>query len=99
MIQSIQEIMLAIAQRLRSKRLSGNLSQSGLAERSDVSLAVLRQFERTGKISLESLIKLSIALGAEQQFDGLFSMSDQGETVSIDELLKRNKRRQRGRSR
>ena len=53
-----------IAKQAQEKRLSLNLSQQTLAERSGVSYGVLKKFERTGKISLESLLKLALTLGS-----------------------------------
>jgi hypothetical protein len=54
-----KEVALEIAKRAREKRLSLNLSQKTLAERSGVSLGSLKKFEQRGKISLESLLQMS----------------------------------------
>lgn len=51
-----------IAAHLRDRRLSMGLTQQGLAERSGVSLPTLRKFEQKGVLSLESLLKLAMAL-------------------------------------
>lgn len=93
---SLDEILLNTAVRLRELRLSQNLSQAGLAARAGVSLSVLRLFERTGKISFESLVKLAIALKAEAGIDNLFQPQIQPR-VTIDELLQQNNTRKRGR--
>ncbi|TKW61106.1 MAG: helix-turn-helix domain-containing protein [Blastochloris viridis] len=55
-----QEIL---AKRLRGHRVAQGLTQAGLAKRSGVSLATLRKFEQQGVISLESYLKLALALG------------------------------------
>jgi transcriptional regulator with XRE-family HTH domain len=47
-----------IALRHRQLRKDAGWSQSEMAERSGVSLGSLKRFERTGQISLESLLKL-----------------------------------------
>ena len=93
---SLDEILLNTATRLRELRLAQNLSQAGLAARAGVSVSVLRLFERTGKISFESLVKLAIALKAEAGIDNLFQPQIQPR-VTIDELLQQNNTRKRGR--
>ncbi len=51
------EMALHLARQAQKKRLSLNFSQRTLAERSGVSYGVLKKFEQTGCISLESLLK------------------------------------------
>ena len=72
-MRSPNEINSEIATRMRERRKERKLSQVQLSERADVSLGSLKRFERTGEISLSSLIKLAFALGCEDDFDGLFS--------------------------
>jgi transcriptional regulator with XRE-family HTH domain len=85
-----------IAKAAKEKRLSLNLSQKTLSERSGVSFGVVKKFERTGKISLESLLKLALALNALKDFFKLFSQTPPEELRSLDEILK-EKTRKRGR--
>ena len=95
------ETVAELAQRAKSMRLAQNLTQAGLEKRSGVSLGSIKLFERTGKISCESLIKIAIALGALEGFDGLFQ-PNLTEDRSIDDLLKDAKAstgRKRGRVR
>jgi len=54
-----KEAQLTFAKAIRRRRLQLNKTQQHLAEQSGVSLAVLRKFEQTGKISLESFLKLA----------------------------------------
>lgn len=91
------EIAAHIAHQAKEKRLEQNLSQQSLAERSGVSLAVLKKFERTGKISLESLLKLALALGSLTDFIPLFRPKPPEAAQTLDELLKPKKMRRRGR--
>ena len=58
-----QEILADLAALLKERRLADNITQEQLAGRANVSLSVLRKFERTGKISLESFVKLAFVLG------------------------------------
>lgn len=85
-----------IAKAARDKRLSLNLSQKTLSERSGVSFGVVKKFERTGKISLESLLKLALTLGALSDFSELFKPTPPEELRSLDEILE-DKTRKRGR--
>lgn len=90
------EMLKKVAERARFKRLSLNLSQQSLSERSGVSYSVLKNFERTGKISLESLLKLALALGSLNDFKSLFVFDQAEEIRSLDELIK-DSIRKRGR--
>lgn len=71
-LKSSQEIMQDIATRAREIRLSQNLTQAGLSLRSGVSLGSLKRFEKTGEISLKSLIDIAVALGCLGDFEKLF---------------------------
>lgn len=90
------EIMKKIAEKVRTKRLALDLSQRTLSEKSGVSYGVLKKFELTGQISLESLLKLALALDAMGDFDSLFTPTKPEMIMSLDELMKDNKRK-RGR--
>ncbi|MGH1403816.1 MAG: helix-turn-helix domain-containing protein [Alphaproteobacteria bacterium] len=79
-----------LAKNIRSKRLNVGLTQEGLAERSGVSLPTLRKFEQKGLISLESFLKLSMALGCLGDFVSATESSDT-EFTSIDDVLKDSK--------
>jgi transcriptional regulator with XRE-family HTH domain len=90
------EAAMLIAQAAKNKRLSLNLSQKSLSEKSGVSFGVIKKFERTGKISLESLLKLALVLGSLTEFTALFKQVLPEEKRTLDEIL-HNKRRKRGR--
>lgn len=92
LLQIAQEIGLAA----RQKRLTLNMSQKTLASRSGVSLSVLKKFEHTGKISLESLLKLALVLDALPECMTLFQEKSYDELSSLEELFK-DKTRKRGR--
>lgn len=88
--------MLHIAHQVQAKRLSLNFSQKTLSERSGVSLGVIKKFEHSGKISLESLLKLALVLDALNDFEFIFKFDPQ-KFNSIAELLKEETSRKRGR--
>lgn len=62
-----------IARKIRERRKEQKITQKQLSVRSDVSFGSVKRFERTGEISLSSLIKIAFALGLENDFDDLFS--------------------------
>lgn len=98
--KTTNEVSKDIANRVREIRLSFNLTQKTLSERSGVSYAVLKKFELTGRISLESLLKIALSLGVLLEFENIF-ITKKEKINSLDDLLisnnKKQKERQRGR--
>ena len=90
------EMAMFIATKSKAKRLSMNLSQATLSLRSGVSYSVLKKFERTGQISLESLLKLALTLAALGEFKDLFPSLKPQAATSLDALMQ-DKNRKRGR--
>jgi transcriptional regulator with XRE-family HTH domain len=70
------EICLELAQRHKTFRKKLKLSQAEMAERSGVSLGSLKRFENTGKVSLESLLKLTHLLGRLKDFDNVLRLKE-----------------------
>lgn len=66
------EVIRGLADRMKRRRIEHALTQRELAARSNVSYGSLRLFEETGKISLESLVKIAFALEVEAEFELLF---------------------------
>jgi HTH-type transcriptional regulator/antitoxin HipB len=71
-LQIPEQIASTLAARLKALRLARGWKQSTLAERSGVSLASLRRFEDSGKVSLQNLLDLAFALHRLDDFDSLF---------------------------
>ena len=71
--KSTEERMVDLASRFKVYRKKAKLTQLELADRSGVSYGSIKRFERTGKISLESLWQLSSAIGCDDQLDRIFS--------------------------
>lgn len=90
------DLLLKIAKDAKEKRLSLNLTQQSLSERANVSLGALKKFEGTGKISLESLLKLALVLDSLNDFTSLFKPKQLEAYSSLNEILKLKKRK-RGR--
>jgi len=66
-------IQVGIANRLREIRKSMKISQAQLANDTGVSLGSIRRFEKTGLISLSSLIKISDRLEVSFELESLFT--------------------------
>jgi transcriptional regulator with XRE-family HTH domain len=91
-----KQALTIIASKIRDCRIDMGFTQEGLATRAGVSLAVLRKFERTGKISFESLLKLALVLELLEEIIAVFDKK-QMQFHSLDEVLKKNKpKRKRG---
>lgn len=95
-LRTPNETALELAAKAKAKRLALNLTQEGLANRSGVTVPSLKRFERTGLISLESLLKLALVLDALNDFDAVFN-SRQALPGSLDELLHTPVPRRKGR--
>ena len=95
-IKSPFEMAKEIAKKAQEQRLKLNFSQQTLSEKSGVSYGTLKKFEQKGQISLESLLKIALALGEMDQFAHLFAKTDEQLPASLDELLDDNSRK-RGR--
>ncbi len=95
-IKSPFEMAKEIAKKAQEKRLKLNMSQKTLSEKSGVSYGTLKKFEQKGQISLDSLLKIALALGELDTFEHLFTKVDDHLPASIDELLNKHSRK-RGR--
>lgn len=82
-LQTPEQVRADLASRVRALRLTKGWKQATLAERSGVSLASLRRFETTGKISLDSLLKLAFSLYRLDDFDDLLKPPP---AATIDDL-------------
>ncbi|MFT4526185.1 MAG: transcriptional regulator with XRE-family HTH domain [Granulosicoccus sp.] len=86
MFKPITHVAKGLAERCRKLRTQKKLSQQQLADRSGVSLGSLKRFESTGKISLESLLKIAVTLEHISEFENLLLPKEIG-PKSIDELF------------
>lgn len=68
-----EDVARQMAERLKALRLRRNWKRATLAERSGVSEASVKRFERTGQISLENLLKLAFALDRLDELATLFT--------------------------
>jgi transcriptional regulator with XRE-family HTH domain len=63
------DILIATAQNVAALRKELNLTQQDLATKSGVSYGSIKRFERFGKISFESLLKIAEALNRLSEFE------------------------------
>ncbi len=68
-----QKVLSNLTKRIKERRKEAKLTQKGLSLKSGVSYASIRRFERTGEISLRSLLRIADALDALADFETLFS--------------------------
>lgn len=83
------EKQLEISQRFKTIRKNRKVSQQRLSELSGVSYASIRRFEKTGDISLASLVKLALALQLYDDLDNLFKIRKEYKSIE-DVISERN---------
>lgn len=78
------DIAHELVERIKQHRKKLKISQAQLAIKSGVSLGSIKRFESKYEISLNSFIKILIALNLEQDLENLFTQKDYN---SIDEVI------------
>ncbi len=78
------EIAKELVEKIKQHRKKLKISQAQLAVKSGVSLGSIKRFESKYEISLNSFIKILIALNLEQDLENLFTQKDYS---SIDEVI------------
>ncbi|MBP6218596.1 MAG: helix-turn-helix domain-containing protein [Oligoflexales bacterium] len=99
-LESPRQKQLKIAAKLRTLRVLRNFKRQTLSQRSGVSEASIKRFERTGEISLRSLLQLALVLDALDAFDELFEAPEAmsiAEMQRREERLKKDSKKKRGR--
>jgi HTH-type transcriptional regulator / antitoxin HipB len=71
-LETPENVSRTLAARVKELRLARGWKQATLAQRSGVSLASLRRFEESGKVSLQNLLDLAFALNRLDDFEALF---------------------------
>lgn len=78
------EIAKELIEKIKQHRKKLKISQAQLATKSGVSLGSIKRFESKYEISLNSFIKIIIALNLEQDLENLFTQKGY---KSIDEVI------------
>jgi HTH-type transcriptional regulator / antitoxin HipB len=95
-LETPEQVSRTLAARVKELRLARGWKQATLAERSGVSLASLRRFEDTGKVSLQHLLSLAFALNRLDDFNTLLEPPPASSLAELESLEKRPTRK-RGR--
>ena len=72
--RSFRDTLSAIGERARQLRLLRKLRQDELAARAGVGVATVHRFEKTGRASIENVLRIATALNAEVVFNKLFEV-------------------------
>lgn len=78
------DIAKVLVEKIKQHRKKIKISQAQLAVKSGVSLGSIKRFESKFEISLNSFIKIIIALNLEQDLENLFTQKSYN---SIDEVI------------
>lgn len=78
------DIAKELVEKIKQQRKKLKISQIQLAAKSGVSLGSIKRFESKYEISLNSFIKILIALNLERDLENLFSQKNY---ASIDEVI------------
>lgn len=97
-LQSSNEIARTLASRVKALRLERGWTQREIAERAGLTLATYRRFERSGRVSLDRLLKLAVVLDARDGFERLFVRPPARSLAELEDRQERQRRR-RGRRR
>jgi transcriptional regulator with XRE-family HTH domain len=81
-----RDVELLLGRRVRTLRLAADLKIDTLAERAGLSAMTVRRFETTGRGSLDTLLKLAVALGRLDEFAELLAPPP---ARSVDEFVTR----------
>lgn len=92
---SPDELTKTLAERLKKRRLEKGITREGLQSLTGVPKSTIAHFETTSKLSLESFVKIAMALGYTDEMDKLF-MEAKYSTMEDMETIKRNMNRKRG---
>lgn len=93
-VKTSYDVALELAARVKARRLELDLTQEGLARKAGMKLPTYRKFERTGEISLRSLLNIAFALDMLDNFEDVFA---ERRYRNMDEFLNEpDVKRQRG---
>ena len=82
------EIAKSLADKIKENRKKLKISQEALAQKSGVSLGSIKRFETKYEISLQSFIKIAIALDLDNDFENLFTQKYDAFAIVFEYLIK-----------
>lgn len=75
------DILKSTAQKVAALRKENSWTQLDLAEKSDVSYGSIKRFERSGKISFESLLKIVESLRRLSEFENILITTKESQRI------------------
>lgn len=96
---SLAETLAALGARAQRLRLLRNLTQRELATNAGVGLKALRRLESKGEGTLETALRVAVALGVQDAFGGLFEaprFNSLAEAEAQAAVVTRRRARKRG---
>ena len=69
-----EEVCKELGARLKAQRLAQMLTQEDLAVRAGLSMGTVKNIENKGQSSIESVVRLGLALGLADHFQELFKL-------------------------
>ncbi|KQM79980.1 DNA-binding protein [Xylophilus sp. Leaf220] len=98
-LSTADEVLQTVGDRLRVHRLAQAMSQQELASTAGLSQGAVRQLERNGQSSLDTLVRVVQALGLVGELDDLFvprrqsiAQMDQAEAAGLRQRAPRQKK-------
>ena len=88
-LETPYEMALGVAERFRALRKAKKISLKEVTEKSGVPYSTIRRFESKGEISFLALVKITSAIGEDQEISGLFA---DHVPESIEEVIRGNRR-------
>jgi len=88
LLSTPSEMQKQLGEKAKALRLFHGFKRITLSEKSGVSAATIRNFEQTGKITLENFIRIAFVLHEDHKLNGLFDLP---EISSLQEIKKLNK--------
>lgn len=95
-MESYSSILVDLGRRAREVRILRELKQAELAARAGLTPGTVVRFERTGRASIENVLRIATVLGVEDGFTRLFELP---KYRTLDEALARPAAAQRQRVR
>lgn len=96
MLYTPGEVGERLAARMKQLRLARDWKRETLAQRAGINAGTVKRFETTGRIALDNLLKLALALGCLDQFEAVFA-PPVARTLAELEQRSEAPRRERGR--
>ncbi len=93
---SPESIRRHLGDRIARLRLTATRTQADVAKAAGISVPTLHRLENGGNATLDVLVRVAVALGAESGLAALFPLPD---ARTIDEIVAQPPLRKRGRSR